>query len=127
MDRIAEMMTPHGFLLEYWLDPDCAYAREEFEPLDENLLVPRFWEQAIVTYADMASCAGERVGVEERIKEIKERYETDPAFKDQVAVRTTEKGEDRILTLAARVEALEQGNLDEHSIAHYEFLRKTSA
>ncbi len=120
--RIAQMIRPHGFAYELWQDPECAGGREVFEPLETALLVPRTWQEAIVTYSDLASFNGERITVEKRMDELLERYENDPKYQAGAVVRAATAARNRVLELAERVEALEQGKLTEQDIARYGFL-----
>ncbi|MBR9699584.1 HD domain-containing protein [Candidatus Woesearchaeota archaeon] len=122
VDRIAQMIRPHGFVYEMWHDPDCADQRSEYEPLDDILLLPRTWQEAIVAYADMANLGGERVRVAERMDELIHRYEHDPKYKNEMIVRTAQTALDRLLSLAERVELLEQGKMNDKEIVQYGFL-----
>ncbi len=120
--RLAQMIRSHGFVYEFWNDPDHADQRTEFKPLEACLLVPRTWQESIVTYSDLASYQGQRVKVEDRLREILHRYETDERYRNGAVLRATREAEPRILDLAARVEALEAGKLSEGDIARYGFL-----
>ncbi|MEK6922615.1 MAG: hypothetical protein AABX08_02325, partial [Nanoarchaeota archaeon] len=110
------------FAYEYWLDQECFDSRAEFEPLESCLLVPRTWHEAIVTYSDLASYNGERIKVEDRLREVEKRYETDPRYKNKLHVRTSKAARNRILELSERVEALESGKLSEQEIVRFGFL-----
>lgn len=120
--RVAQMFRSHGFAYEFWQDPECSDKRKEFEPLEACLLVPRTWQEAIVTYSDLASHNGERIKVEDRMNELFHRYENNAKYQDGTVVRAARTGLNRILELAERVEALEQGKLTEQDIARYGFL-----
>lgn len=120
--RIAQMFRSHGFAYECWQDSDCTEKRKEFEPLEACLLVPRTWQEAIVTYSDLASQNEERIKVEDRLNELFHRYEGDPRYQNETIVRVARAGLNRILELAERVEALEQGKLTEQDIVRYGFL-----
>lgn len=117
--RIAQMFRSHGFAYEYWLDPDCSDLRKGIEPLESCLLVPRTWQEAIVAYSDLASHNGERIKIEDRLRELLQRYEKDPEYQDGRVVRAAKN---RILELSERVEALEAGRLSEEDIVGYGFL-----
>jgi hypothetical protein len=120
--RIAQMLRSHGFAPEYWQEPEFAGLRKEFEPLNTALLVPRTWQEVIVTYADMTNLGGERVTMEERIAESLERYSNDHRYADAKIVKVTKVAQPRMLQLARRVEALEQGELTTPEIFQYGFL-----
>ena len=120
--RIAQMFRSHGCVYEFWQASECAEKRKEFEPLEDCLLIPRSWQEAIVTYSDLASHNGERIKVEDRMSELLNRYENDARYKDGIVVRVARAGLNRILELAERVEALEQGRLTEQDVARYGFL-----
>lgn len=120
--RIAQMIRSHAFAYEHWTDPDCAKLKKEFVPLESCLLVPRTWQEAIVTYSDLASLNGERIKVEDRMKELIHRYENDPRYHNGIVVRGAKTALNRILELAERVEALEQGKLTEQEILRFGFL-----
>jgi len=120
--RIAQMFRSHGFAYEYWQDSECAESRKEFEPLEASLLVPRTWQESIVTYSDLTSQDGERIKVKDRINELFNRHKNDPKYQNGIVVRAATAGLNRILELAERVEALEQGKLTEQDIVRYGFL-----
>ncbi len=120
--RIAQMFRSHGFAYEFWQDKEYGESRKEFEPLEACLLIPRTWQESIVTYSDLASHNGERVKVEDRMSELLHRYENDPKYQKGTVVRAAKTAQNRVLELAERVEALEQGKLTEQDIARYGFL-----
>lgn len=119
--RIAQMIRPHGFVYEFWYDPDSVPYAQEFNPLDPTLLIPRTWQEAIVAYSDLSSLDGNRITVEDRIKELLHRYDTDPRYKDGSMLTIIQSAEQRILDLAHRVESLEQGRLSNKEIVRYGF------
>jgi HD domain len=119
--RIAQMIRSHGFLYERWLDNEDA--RQEFEPIDTKLLLPRTWQEAIITYADDHNESGERVlNLQEKYEKQLARYRDDPKFKDDVVVRSIINGQCRMTQLCERVEDLANGKLTEKEIATYGFL-----
>lgn len=120
--RIAQMFRSHGFVYEFWQDSSFSESRKEFEPLEACLLVPRTWQEAIVTYSDLASQKGQRIKVQDRMAELFDRYEHDSKYKNAGVVRVAKTAFPRILELAERIEALEQGKLTEHDIARFGFL-----
>ena len=121
--RIAQMFRPHFLVYEQFNDLENVQARKEFEPLDSNLLVPRTWQEAIVTYSDLSVVDGERVSVEERIMDIEKRYSSDPKYMGNTSVmKSLEKGKIRLLKLAERIEKLEMGILSDAEIMQYGFL-----
>lgn len=120
--RIAQMFRSHGFTYEFWQDPECAELKSEFEPLESALLVPRTWQEAIVTYSDLASHNGKRIKVEDRMSELLQRYENDSTYQTGTVVKAAKTAQNRVLELAERVEALEQGRLTEQDIVRYGFL-----
>ena len=121
--RIAQTFRSHGFVYEHWHDAECLDLRTEFEPLDSSLLIPRNWNEAIVTYSDMAAGNNERISVEDRMSGLLLKYKNNPHFQDSVVVRAAEAANDRILRLAREVEALEQGKLSEEEILRFGFLK----
>jgi len=121
--RIAQTFRSHGFVYEYWHDAECLDLRVEFEPLDSSLLVPRNWNEAIVTYSDMSAGSNERISVEDRMNELFLRYENNPIFQNDTVLRVSKVANDRILRLARKVEALEHGKLSEEEILRFGFLK----
>lgn len=119
--RIAQMLRSHGSVYEFWQDPEYGESRREFEPLDACLLIPRTWQEAIVTYSDLVSYNGERIKADERIREVLCRY-SNGKYQNELVVRASRNAQNRLLELAERVEALEQGKLTELDIARYGFL-----
>jgi len=120
--RVAQMFRSHGFAYEQWNDAECVKNKKEFEPLETCLIVPRTWQEAIVTYSDLISRNGERVDGEDKLNEVLQRYSGDPRYQDETVIRTINLGYNRILELEERVNALEQGKLTEQDIVRYGFL-----
>ncbi len=121
--RIAQMFRSHSFAYEHWQDQECVEKRKEFESLDVCLLIPRTWQEAIVTYSDLTSKNGERVEVKNnRFDETLQKYGADPRYQNLAVVKAIKAGINRVLELAVRVEALEQGKLTEQDISKYGFL-----
>lgn len=120
--RIAQMVRSHGFTYEFWTDELNKDSRKKFEPLDLALTVQRTWQEAIITYADLTSMGGERVTVQEILDDVYKRYSDDTKFKSDAFANATVRAYPRMLEIAERVEALEQGKLTEADIARYGFL-----
>ncbi|MCK4589549.1 MAG: hypothetical protein KAT77_03840 [Nanoarchaeota archaeon] len=113
VNRIAQMCRSHGFGYYMFIDPANAEAREEFKLIPSFALVPRTWQEAIMTVADLSNAHGERISVEDCLAETLRRYENDPKYKDERVVRSIETGRNRILELSERVKALVAGKLSE--------------
>ena len=115
VDRIADMMRPHGYLYERWMDVNNADARKEFEqssPIDTAELLPRTWAELIVMYADEHNANGEKVtDLEQRHNELLERYAD-----DETVMRTIRAGQLRVRRLCELVDALANGELREGQV-----------
>jgi hypothetical protein len=120
--RIAQMFRPHGTVYERWNDPENAEHREEFEPIDMILLLPRTWQEAIVAFSDVGNEDRKRVDVRARLEEVLKKYETDPKYKSEMTARAIRSGTERLIKLSERVEALADGKLTEKEILRYGFL-----
>ncbi|PIN75788.1 hypothetical protein COV17_03525 [Candidatus Woesearchaeota archaeon CG10_big_fil_rev_8_21_14_0_10_36_11] len=125
--RLAQMFRPHAFVYEFWHDSACTEKRKEFGPIDPILLLPRTWQEAIVTYADLANKSEERISVQERISGLVKKYTQDPTLAGsgpmgEVTIRAVIAARDRVFSLAQRVEALEAGTLSDREIDRYGFL-----
>jgi hypothetical protein len=130
--RIAQMIRSHGHVYECWKHPSCFFWRKEFESDEllvktpEVILIPRRWQEVIVTYVDLVNYKGERVKVEDRLNDVinryKERYKNHDDIISKIIVETVSEGFDRMLNLAERVEALENGKLTERDILIFGFL-----
>lgn len=124
--RLAQMIRSHGTLYERWVDPETEEARAEFEPIDISLLLPRTWQEAIVTFSDMMNLNGKKVdNIALRFQEMLVRYDNDPRYQEpqyQLEARAVRRGQARIYQLCERVEALASGCIEEGSISVYGFL-----
>lgn len=122
--RIAQMFRSHFVVTEQFADDENAEARAEFKSLDSGLLIPRTWQEAIITYADMSNTKGERVPYQERIANIKKKYASGSIatqFNPTLA-KAMEKGVDRVFEVCDRVQRLRDGKLAEEEIMRYGFL-----
>jgi len=120
--KIAQMIRSHGAVYESWQESGCAERRKEFEPLEICLLIPRTWQEAIVTYSDLASLNSERAKVKDRLDELLQKYESNPKYQNRCILSAVKNSQSRLLRLAERVEALEHGKLTEGDICIYGFL-----
>ncbi|MBU2104652.1 MAG: hypothetical protein KKF67_02675 [Nanoarchaeota archaeon] len=122
--RIAQMFRSHFVVAEQFADDENAEARAEFEPLDSALLIPRTWQEAIITYADMSNTKGERVPYQERIDGIKKKYapSSKAAQFNPTLAKAMEKGVERVFEVCNRVQRLRDGKLTEQEIRRYGFL-----
>ena len=119
--RIAQMIRSHGFIYERWIKNEDA--RTEFEPMNIELLLPRTWQEAIVTYCDDHNENGEIVSnLQEKYERQLNRYLNDPKFQDDAVVESIIDGQKRVTLLCEMVEALANGKLTEKDIARYGFL-----
>ncbi len=120
--RIAQMFRSHGFLYERWNNPDNSGFRKEFEPIETSLLLPRTWQEAIVTLSDFSNIDGERVNIDEKLEKTLARYEDDLKYRSDVVADSIRAGRDRVYMLNERVKALSEGKLQEGDILKYGFL-----
>ena len=121
---IAQMITPHFIVSEQFAEPENAEIRKEFESIDPILLIPRTWEESIITYADMCNLSGERCSYEKRFADILERYRpgTHWAKSNPGLIETMQKGLPRVRQICEKVQALSEGKLSEIEIGRYGFL-----
>lgn len=120
--RIAQMFRSHGFVYERFIDPENADLRKEFEPIEISLLIPRTWQEAIVTISEASNIDGERVDIEDKIIININKYKTDSKYQSDMVARSIKKGEKRTYKLYERVKALSEGKLSENDIMKYGFL-----
>lgn len=121
--RLAQMFRSHYVVAEQFADPENVREREEFEPLDSCLLVPRTWQEAIVVYAELSNVRGERMSIQKRIEDIKQRYAGPGEGNENAAlIKAMKKGLDRVFEVCERVQRLRDGTLAEQEIMRYGFL-----
>lgn len=122
--RIAQMVRSHFVVAEQFADETNIQQREEFEPLDPVLLVPRTWQEAIVIYSELSNVNGKRVSIQERIQDIQKRYApgSDWVKSNPSLVKSMEKGLSRVLETCERVQRLKEGELKEEEIGRYGFI-----
>jgi hypothetical protein len=121
--RIAQMFRPHYLVAEHLANPDNEQDKEEYEPLDSCLLVPRTWQEAIIAYADLSNVRGDRMTPQERINDIRYRYTNDPKYKEDTPVlKAMEAGFNRVLKVCERVEAIKDRKLQMQEVMRYGFL-----
>lgn len=121
VSRIAQMVRSHGFLYERWILNTTA--REEFEYMDISLLLPRTWQEAIVTYSDDHNESGVRVSsLEDKYSRLLAKYQHNPKFQDDRVVQSIISGQQRVTKLCERVDNLANGKLTKKEIATYGFL-----
>ena len=68
--RIAQMFRSHLVVYEQFIDEENSERRCEFEALDITLLIPRTWQEMIVTYADLNSNGGRRISIQDKIMNL---------------------------------------------------------
>ena len=101
---------------QLWLDN--IEKRHEFEELNPELLIPRTWQEKIVTYSDLGEM------FIERIEQVKKKYENNHTYKnlDPTLAKAIETGKDRIIRVCEMVKRLADGKLSEQEIARFGFL-----
>jgi hypothetical protein len=114
--RLAQMIRPHGFVYEQWVDSENEGAAREFEGIDDLLLIPRTWPEMIVAYSDLTNVNGERMGMRDRLEDVKLKYAGENRGK------AAREAEWRLLILNERVEALRNGDLDNREVMIYGFI-----
>ncbi len=120
--RIAQMMRSHGLYFDKWNYPEYIDEKKEFEPIDIALLVPRTWQEAIVTTSDLRNVNGQRVDPRGRFEELLVRYSTNPKYQSETEVKAISAAKDRMLLIADRVELLEHGKIPESELFRYGFI-----
>ena len=112
------MFRSHYVVAEQFADEENAQERAEFEPLDSGLLIPRTWQEQIVTYSEVNNTS-----LDEKIRDMKKRYLTPEYNKtDPSLYRAIVKGEKRLQEINKRIQRLTQGKLSEEEIMRYGFL-----
>ena len=121
--RLAQMFRSHWMVADHFADPENAEEAKEFEDIDPLLLIPRTWQEGIIIYSDLTNNNGERVSIDEKMADIRERYSNDPKYNvDKHIMRSMERGLDNVLAICKRVERLKNGTLLEEEIAQYGFI-----
>jgi len=77
--KIAQIVLPHGLVYERWIDPSekVVKQREEWEPFDISRLLPRTWQEAIVSHAEISNAQGERLDWRIRAQKNLDKYTND--------------------------------------------------
>ncbi|NOQ55614.1 MAG: hypothetical protein GQ477_02285 [Nanohaloarchaea archaeon] len=122
--RIAQMFRPHYVVAEQFADPDNSDQLNGITTLpDSALLIPRTWQEAIVIYSELSNVNGNRMSVEERIDDVKDRYTNDPKFNSNPAfINAMKTGLDRVFEVCDRVQKLIDGDFEPEEIMRYGFL-----
>ncbi len=122
--RIAQMIRFHGVVSEQWAEEHHRDKRKEFEPLDSGVLIPRSWQEAIITYSELTMVQGHRVTLQEKLADFEKNYgpkgkflKTNPDFAESL-----KKGLPRLIEVCESVDRLRQGKLTEPEIVQYGFL-----
>jgi len=124
--KIAQMVRPHFVVSEEFADPayDLSDEKKPFLNIDPQKLIPRTWQEQIVAWADLVNSKQKRVTYEERLADIRNRYENDPSYikLNPDLARVMQTALPRLESLCKRVESLLVGKLDEKVIMEYGFL-----
>ncbi len=108
--RIAQMVRPHSSVYEQWLtafeikDKRTGKLLEDFGEINTQLLIPRTWQEAIITYSDLCDKNEERVDPIWKIKDAMERYKNNPQIADPVVVTAHERAMDRLVYLCTKID-----------------------
>ncbi len=124
--RIPRIMLPHSVVAEQFDLPENETYRKEFARMGvkREMLVPRYWQQAIVSYTDLSVDKDGIVGdFEARIGELLEKS-NDPIYapSNPTLARGLELGMERIKRMCGLVERLREGKLSKRDFQEYRFL-----
>lgn len=113
--RIAQMTSSHSSIYEQYFvarerlekgDEKAKKFIEEFGQINPFLLVPRTWQEAIVTYSDLCDNNGEKADPAWRLQEAMIRYQNDP-----FVVEGHERAMGRLTGLCKAIDAAKEKKL----------------
>ncbi len=123
--HIAQIVRPHSSVYEQWIASfECNDKRtkkliEDFGNINPQLLIPRTWQEAIITYSDLCDKNEERVDPIWKLNDALNRYENDPKIADPVVIIVHKKAMNRLIDLCEKIESACEGKLNPKEINSY--------
>jgi len=100
-------------------DEEIEKLLEDFGDVNSYLLMPRTWQEAIITYSDLSDKNEERVDPIWKIKDAMERYRTNPQIADPVFVIAHERAINRLTNLCYKIDNAQKGKLTESEMSTF--------
>ena len=108
-DSIAQTLRSHFVVYEQFVMPEYAEWLPGLRDTNPELLLPKSWNELIITYSDLINLNNKRINFEDRVTDIKERDRKN----SNPRLKAVKKAEPRLYKIKDVVEtAIQNGYID---------------
>jgi cytidyltransferase-like protein/putative nucleotidyltransferase with HDIG domain len=108
-ERLAQSIQSHFVVAEEFHMPEFSKWLGPVRKTDPSYLLPHSWNEIVIIYADLSNTNGNRIGFQERIYALKDRYKQE----NNPKLKAINKAESRLFNLKTDLEkAIQTGKID---------------